>query len=168
MHGGTLSAQSAGLGKGATFTVRLPLLPDVPAKSPAPAAKASNPSNDKGQGLHILLVEDHPDTARMMGRLLRAEGHYVRAASDVASALKAAGQERFDLLVSDVGLPDGNGLQLMEQLCRLYKLKGIALSGYGMDGDIEKSRSAGFAAHLTKPVDFQVLLDTVGHVAAAG
>ncbi len=88
----------------------------------------------------------------MMRMVLTADGHTVETAGDVATALELAGQQAFDLLLSDLGLPDGSGHDLMRQLRqRGHKFPGIALSGYGQEEDIQRSREAGFAAHLTKP-----------------
>ncbi len=94
-----------------------------------------------------------------MAELLRAGGHRVTVAGSVAEGLAAAGREqgRFDLVVSDVGLPDGSGVDLMRELAARYGLPGIALSGYGMEEDVRRSRDAGFARHLTKPVSLQAL-----------
>jgi CheY-like chemotaxis protein len=107
----------------------------------------------------LLLVEDHADTAEAMADLLRALGHEVTVAGSVGSALDAAEAQgrRFDLVVSDLGLPDGSGLDLMRELSGTYGLKGIALSGYGMEEDVLRSREAGFSKHLTRPVDMQAL-----------
>jgi signal transduction histidine kinase/CheY-like chemotaxis protein len=157
MHGGTLEAASAGTDQGSEFTLRLPA-GDVPASAPEPTlerpveAKAASP-------LKLLLVEDHADTAEAMADLLRALGHEVTVARSVGSALSAAEVQegRFDLVVSDLGLPDGSGLDLMRELSSRYRLKGIALSGYGMEEDVLRSREAGFSKHLTKPVDMQAL-----------
>ena len=157
MHGGSLSAASGGTDQGSAFTLRLPA-GDVPASAPEPTlerpaeAKASSP-------LKLLLVEDHADTAEAMADLLRALGHEVTVAGTVGSALGAAEARggSFDLVVSDLGLPDGSGLDLMRELSGHYGLKGIALSGYGMEEDVLRSREAGFSKHLTKPVDMQAL-----------
>jgi signal transduction histidine kinase len=157
MHRGTLSAASAGTDQGSAFTLRLPA-GDVPASAPEPIlerpaeAKADSP-------LRLLLVEDHADTAEAMANLLRALGHEVTVAGSVGSALSAAEAQggRFDLVVSDLGLPDGSGLDLMRELAGRYGLKGIALSGYGMEEDVQRSREAGFSKHMTKPVDLQAL-----------
>ena len=149
MHGGPIEAHSEGRDKGATFRVRLPLTapagqPDAPPARRAPQ-RAVRP-------LRILLVEDHGVTAKMMRMVLTADGHTVETAGDVATALELAGQHAFDLLLSDLGLPDGSGHDLMRQLRqRGHKFPGIALSGYGQEEDIQRSREAGFAAHLTKP-----------------
>jgi CheY-like chemotaxis protein len=101
----------------------------------------------------ILLVEDHADTARIMRRLLEKAGYRVEHASNVASAKELARKFRFELVISDVGLPDGDGLQLMRDLRDTHQLEGIALSGFGMDTDVDAARRAGFVDHLTKPVD---------------
>ncbi len=116
---------------------------------------------------HILLVEDHEDTAEALAVLLEDSGFRVTRASSVADALAAAFQahtdqdEDFHLVLSDLGLPDGDGCDLMRVLSKRHGLKGIALSGYGMDEDIKRSLAAGFARHLTKPVDLRRLIDVI-------
>ena len=105
----------------------------------------------------ILLVEDHEDTARALERLLSRMGHEVISAPNTERAIFLAEEERnrgkLDVLVSDLGLPDGSGLALMKQLSATYGLRGIALSGYGMEQDLSESYAAGFSRHLIKPVD---------------
>jgi CheY-like chemotaxis protein len=119
--------------------------------------------------LRILVVEDHVDTVRIMCRALNIDGHSVKCAGDVADGLKLAAESDFDLLLSDVGLPDGNGWDLMRALrLRGSKLPGIVLSGYGQDQDIERSYEAGFAAHLIKPLTLQTIRDAIGSLAACG
>jgi CheY-like chemotaxis protein len=110
-----------------------------------------------GSKLRVLLVEDHADTAAVLARLLDRSGYIVRTAGTVADALQAAGQEPFDIIVSDIGLPDGDGYELMSQVRDRHQIKGIALSGHGTDDDLHRSRAAGFIAHVTKPVDFKHL-----------
>jgi two-component system, chemotaxis family, CheB/CheR fusion protein len=166
MHGGTLTAASAGLDQGSAFTLRLPA-GDVPASAPEPTLE--RPAEAKAAApLRLLLVEDHADTAEAMADLLRALGHEVTVAGSVGAALGAAEAQggRFDLVVSDLGLPDGSGLDVMRELSGRYGLKGIALSGYGMEEDVQRSREAGFSKHLTKPVDMQALKAAI--LAAAG
>ncbi len=166
MHGGGIQAHSAGKGRGATFTVRLPLLPSEAAAPPTPEAP---PAPAAIRPLRILLVEDHGDTARIMCRLLSMEGHTVQAAADVAGALALAEKQAFDLLLSDLGLPDGSGLDLMRTLRgKGLKMCGVALSGYGQEQDVEQSRKAGFSAHLTKPVSLPKLKEIIARVAAEG
>jgi two-component system CheB/CheR fusion protein len=176
LHGGSLTASSAGRGRGATFTVHLPVgeaavdLDDTIADLAAPPAPSTLSSVGGGEALRILLVEDHADTAAAMAELLRLIGHRVTVAASVAAGLAAAEAAHeaggLDLVVSDLGLPDGSGLDLMRELVRRYGLKGIALSGYGMEEDLHKSREAGFARHLTKPVSLQTLQTALRQVAA--
>ena len=151
-HGGRIHARSEGAGRGATFVVDLPHAaqaspPLVRQDSPCPPSPPA-----KIAPLRLLLVEDHDSTLRALVRLLQRDGHHVTAATSIASALTAAAQATFDLVISDLGLPDGRGTQLMENLRSSYGLRGIALSGYGMQEDITRSQDAGFVAHLVKPV----------------
>lgn len=160
MHGGTIEAHSAGPGRGSTFTVTLPLLsPTDPASAVRPPVRTTLTAP---RPLHILLVEDHGDTARVMQRLLSDDGHTVKTVGDMASALPLATTCAFDLLLSDVGLPDGSGLELMQAIrAKGLTLPGIALSGFGHEHDVERSLHAGFAAHLTKPVDLRRLSEAM-------
>ena len=175
LHGGDLTAASEGRDRGATFTVRLPVrLPEEDLdetvvgrpRMSAPARAAGG--RKKESGLHLLLVEDHADTAEAMADLLRSAGYRVSVAGNVAAALAEAERQAgdLDMVVSDLGLPDGSGFDLMRQIAGRYGLPGIALSGYGMDEDLRRSREAGFTMHLTKPVTLQLLqaaiLDVVG------
>jgi len=104
-------------------------------------------------------------TARVISRLLQGLDYDVRTAGSVQSALQAARNEKFDLLISDLGLPDGSGLDLMRQLRQMYHLKGIAVSGYGMEEDIRRSRDVGFSVHLTKPISLEKLQAAINHIA---
>lgn len=165
LHGGVLSAHSEGLGHGATFRVQLPTAPvSVAQGSPttplghAPAAPASVSRGGLHRPLRILLVEDHHDTATIIQRLLRRRGHEVSHADSLRAARDVMGGDCvFDLLISDLGLPDGSGLDLMREASADPKVLGIALSGYGMDDDLDRSREAGFQLHLTKPVQLEEL-----------
>src|SRR3712207_7161054 len=100
-----------------------------------------------------------------MSRLLRRLGHRVTGVTTAASASAAARQDGFDLIISDLGLPDGSGLDVMRQLADRYAGRAIALTGYGMDSDVAASREAGFAQHLTKPVDLAALEAAIQRVA---
>ena len=160
-HDGHLTAASDGPGRGTTFTVELPTV-----DAPSAAAPPSTPASNKPAGVDILLVEDHKDTRVAMVRLLKRLGHRVTGADGVASAAAAAAAGRFDLLISDVDLPDGTGLDLMRQLTAAGgdgrpPLRGIALTGYGMESDVAQSEAAGFFAHLVKPIDFADLEDAI-------
>ena len=182
LHGGGLTAESQGRGTGACFTVRLPVAAvqgdldetgawfsrSRPAES-APFVASMEPE----PSLHILLVEDHEDTAGAMTDLLRLMGHEVTVAVSLAAALAAAdasqnGGRALDLVVSDLGLPDGSGQDLMRELTQRYGLRGIALSGYGMEEDVRRSHEAGFLRHLTKPVDLQVLKAAIQEAVGKG
>ncbi len=170
MHGGTIKARSDGLGRGAVFTVTLPLQRaarhDHIEKTVTNTMIENNKNGVPVRQKRILLVEDHADTAMMMKELLQVSGYEVETTSDVARSLEAIASRDFDLVISDLGLPDRSGLELMKEIRRQREsLKGIALSGYGRDEDIQKSMAAGFSAHLTKPVDFDALLEAVNKVA---
>ncbi len=123
MHGGRIEATSPGKDQGATFRVRLPLLA-AGARAVRPREQGPAATRPPARRLRILLVEDHGDTAWVMTRLLKADGHEVQAAADVATALKRAEEGEFDLLLSDLGLPDGSGLDLMRALHPWYAVAG--------------------------------------------
>jgi len=156
LHHGTISAESDGRGQGATFTVSLAAEVPERALPPRPAAHAGRHG---GTGLRILLVEDHDDTREALSELLRLYGYEVESAASVAAALTCLDGGCFDLIISDLGLPDGSGLDLMRQVrTRCHgEIKGICLTGFGMEEDMRQSREAGFLAHLTKPVSLQEL-----------
>ena len=115
--------------------------------------------------MRILLAEDHPDTAKVTARLLRREGHEVTVAGGLAEALAAADRDTFELVISDIGLGDGNGCDLMARLRDQHGLCGIAVSGYATDADVRRSRAAGFFAHLVKPVSLETLCEQINSVA---
>jgi PAS domain S-box-containing protein len=153
--GGTITAESAGLGKGSVFTVTFPALAQVHKRGDGKdIRKAERPEQDHRR---ILLVEDHNDTARALVRLLTTRGYQVQTADTVAGGIEAIEHGQFDLLVCDIGLPDGTGFQLLERVRASCKTPALALSGFGMEEDVTKCREAGFEAHLTKPVNFQKL-----------
>jgi len=159
---GTIIAKSAGAGRGATFTFTIPLaLPGaIPQRSSRPPSAAGAPAAvpPRPMNLKVLLVEDHSATADILARLLRRCGCTVTTVMTHHAALAAAEQQSFDVIVSDIGLPDGNGHDLLKTLRGKNVLApAIALSGYGAAADLSASRAAGFAEHLTKPVDFEFL-----------
>ncbi|HEX2972959.1 MAG TPA: PAS domain S-box protein [Tepidisphaeraceae bacterium] len=147
MHGGTLTAASAGKDQGATFTVEMPTVSEPSLTQPPPPVRKA-----KHRSLRLLLVEDNVDTLRVMARLLKSFGHKVKTAASIHDALDVA-QEPFDLVISDIGLPDGTGWDLMRTLHEHQPVRGIALSGFASDEDAQKSKVAGFTAHLAKPID---------------
>jgi CheY-like chemotaxis protein len=162
LHSGVIRAASAGRDQGAVFTIELPCLQAAEQKknsTPAEqtATEGSQTAPDKKSGKRILLVEDHEPTRTALAHLLTRRNHKVMAASSVAEARALAGRENFDLVVSDIGLPDGDGYALMAELRENFGLKGIALSGYGMEQDVTRGQDAGFVAHLTKPVHMESL-----------
>jgi CheY-like chemotaxis protein len=121
--------------------------------------------------LDILLVDDHPDSLGFLARLLGTQGWRVRTAGSVAEALTEARRGPFDLLLCDLGLPDGDGCDLLRQLLdeakatdRASRVKAIALTGAALDEDHVRTRAAGFAAHMAKPIDFPALLQSVRDV----
>lgn len=161
-HGGTIHAANRTEGTGAVFTVRLPLSPPQSQQPGHQAAAVSRPpSQSATTGASILLVEDHADSASVLSRMLAARGYRVQVASNVADALDLAAAHNFDCLISDLGLPDASGLELMKTLADKRPLPAIALSGYGMESDVQRSLAAGFKHHLTKPVDFQQVLSAL-------
>jgi signal transduction histidine kinase/CheY-like chemotaxis protein len=167
IHGGTIAASSDGRGKGACFTVGLPLSKTAERAVPTVGGDAAPKREATGQ-TRLLLVEDHRDTARTLARLLNGSGYIVKTAHSVASALQLAENEPFDILVSDIGLPDASGYELMQQIKARYGIKGIALSGYGMEDDVNRSRAAGFVDHVTKPVNVDELEAVIQRVRGYG
>jgi CheY-like chemotaxis protein len=122
---------------------------------------AAGTSLDRTHCVRVLLVEDHKDTRVSIQRLLEIAGYKVMPAASATQALEIAASDKFDLVVSDLGLPDLTGHELMSQLRSQHGLEGIALSGYGMEEDVERSRQAGFRDHLTKPVSFDQLKELI-------
>ncbi len=161
LHLGTLIASSPGRDQGSVFRLELETMPDFNAiPDPDPVADATN------RGSKILLVEDNRDTLRAIAMLLRSSGFVVRTAENVAEGLAAIDGERFDVLISDIGLPDGSGLDLMRHGRARFGLKGIAFSGYGTDQDKLESREAGFGQHLTKPTSLRILVEAIRRMAS--
>ncbi|MCA1658888.1 MAG: response regulator, partial [Verrucomicrobiaceae bacterium] len=164
LHGGSIDVVSAGRGHGATFVVELA---STAANEAATTAQDRPLPVSRRVAYRLLVVEDHQPTLQVLARLLRKQGHAVETASTVEAARDLAAKQKFDLVISDIGLPDGNGVDLMIELTRNYGLRGIALSGYGMDEDFARTRNAGFIAHLVKPIDFERLNRVLEQAAAA-
>jgi PAS domain S-box-containing protein len=160
LHGGQVLASSEGSGKGSTFTVRLATT-EAPSKTPRRPKPLARPRQTTP--LRILLVEDHDDTSRAIARLLERSGFSVGTACDVHSALRKLDSQPWDVLVSDLGLPDSSGYELMKQVRQKYGLsvRGIAVSGYGMESDRQRSAQAGFDEHIVKPIDFEQLEEAI-------
>jgi HAMP domain-containing protein/signal transduction histidine kinase/CheY-like chemotaxis protein len=152
-HKGVITADSAGRNQGTKFVLTFP----TTEKPDAAAVPAILPKTPHRHAMRILLVEDHEDTNRSLTRLLRRRGYDVRSAFDLKSAFELSGQHQFDVLISDIGLPDGSGIELMQKLNSERPVFGIALTGFGMEEDIRKTREAGFKHHLVKPIDLTKL-----------
>jgi signal transduction histidine kinase/ActR/RegA family two-component response regulator len=156
LHGGRIVATSDGPGHGASFALTFPLVAQ-------PSAVPEGPVSPGGtlfvgaDRRRLLLVDDHAATRASLKRLLERRGYHVTVAGGVEEARSLVRGERFDLLLSDIGLPDGDGYALMSELRKRWGLPGIALSGYGMEADVILSKQAGFSEHLTKPVSVHAL-----------
>lgn len=135
----------------------------APASASPPAVRpAASPDSDPASPLdsahRVLLVENHGPTRTALTTLLRRQGYDVAVAECVTEAVRVARDQSFDVLVTDLGLPDGDGCILLRELRkRQPELAGIVVSGHGLESDIERTRSAGFAEHLTKPVSVDAL-----------
>jgi CheY-like chemotaxis protein len=162
-HGGAIAAQSGGIGRGSTFSVTFStanlLVADSIAPKPAPVLESVP--------LRLLVVEDHHDTAATLRRLLVRRGYEVECADSFTAAVEKARSYDFDVLVTDIGLPDGNGVDLfrwVKQQNGTERVRGVALSGFGTDEDLARSEAAGFSEHLTKPVDFAHLQQSLARI----
>jgi CheY-like chemotaxis protein len=158
LHSGHIRAASDGHDQGSTFIIELPIAENE--KRPSVKNAAGNfPQDEKTKrtGARILLVEDHEPTRSALARLLVNRHYKIMTAGSVAEAREITGKEKIDFVISDIGLPDGSGNDLMAELRERHGLKGIALTGYGMEEDIERNLASGFVAHLTKPVHVESL-----------
>jgi PAS domain S-box-containing protein len=174
--GGKLTAVSEGLDQGSTFRIELPIVKLEPGPLPSETngleprkldKDRKSPSEGAQTPLHILLVEDSKDSLDVLTRLLRRRGHKVAPARCVAEALEVAGSDSFDLLISDLGLPDGSGIDVIQGFRVHTDAPAIVLSGFGMESDLRRTREAGFAMHLIKPVDLAQLEAAIRSVVAA-
>lgn len=158
-HGGTLDVTSHGTGLGSIFTLEFSTINE-------PVAEPELHREAKASHVHILLVEDHNDTRLTLQRLLERRGHKVSAASSMAEAISVGSHTNFDVLISDIGLPDGSGLDVLKSLAaaRGRAIPGIALSGFGAEEDIARSTEAGFMCHLAKPVNVRALEEAIAKV----
>ena len=135
--------------------------PTATATRPAPTRPAGG-----GPRRTILVVDDHRDTLRSMKLLLSRLGYDVLAAENMTDALRIANNEEFDILLSDIGLPDGSGLELIKRIRETRSVPALALSGFGMDEDLQRSLDAGFSDHLTKPVSLDRLQSAIADLEA--
>jgi len=161
LHHGTIEAESRGRSFGATFKVTLDALPEGAGKTD----QASRASKHPPKPLRILLVEDHRDTRYMLSRLLTHFGHHVLTADNIRNALNIISSENVEVLLCDIGLPDGTGYEVIAEAKRKQRIKSVAITGFGTEEDIRRSKEAGFDLHLVKPIDLhelQEVLDQVG------
>ncbi len=166
LHGGTIRAESRGEGQGSTFVIELPgTRTEAPVREPSRDLLAEE--GGPRPAVRLLVVEDHRDTARALKTLLSLEGFVVTTADTVASALALAKVGTFDVLVSDLGLPDASGHELMRRMQDVQPLPGIAMSGYGMEADVRKSHEAGFSEHLVKPMKIPQLIAAIQRLLTA-
>jgi len=168
LHGGTVTAHSEGIGKGALFVVMLPL--GLPAEMVASNGEAPAPQPEAAttlgalSGIYALLVEDDPDGCDLMQMMLRRFGAEVTAVSTAAAALESVRERRPDVLVSDIGLPDGDGFQLLKLVRESnHDLPAVAVTAYASRQDVAKALAAGFQAHVAKPVEPAQLKAAVAH-----
>jgi PAS domain S-box-containing protein len=155
LSGGTIKATSPGLGKGSVFEVAFPAIEFTPAMVAGVTDGAD--AGSAVQRRTILLVEDHPDTAIAMARLLEARGHHLKLADSAARAREIIDQGGFDIMLCDLGLPDGSGIDVVSHLRKSRGTPAIAISGFGMEEDLARCMQAGFDMHLTKPVNLRQL-----------
>jgi PAS domain S-box-containing protein len=160
---GSIRATSEGRECGSLFEVSFPTVA-APQGGTGQASPPPQRAIAEKRPMTILIVEDHRDSAEMLAVLLSGEGHHVKIAANVRAALQVA-HEGIDLIISDIALPDGTGLDLLRTLKAERPISGIALSGYGGAEIEKKSRQAGFSEHLVKPVNFERLIAVVNRVA---
>jgi PAS domain S-box-containing protein len=161
LHDAAISVHSRGRNHGTTFRVTFDVMQDRVGRSRV----AARTPHKRTKSLRILLVEDHGDTRQTLSRLLKHFGHNISEADCTQRALEIMRSQVFDVVLSDIGLPDGSGYEVISQAKREQRVKGVALTGFGTDEDIRRGREAGFDFHLTKPVDFHELrsiLDQAG------
>ena len=172
-HGGTVHADSPGVGKGATFTIRMPVLPAQADAGQAHIAEASTPEATRIDGIRVLLAEDDADGRQVLTLILEIAGAKVKAVASVREALRAFKAFRPDVLVSDIGMPDEDGYALIRQVRAREVNRGgstpaIALTGYVNPEDRARLLAAGFQVHVRKPVEPSELLAAVASLAATG
>jgi signal transduction histidine kinase/CheY-like chemotaxis protein len=157
LHGGQVHAESEGIGKGAKFMVLLPLEESATSSGEERPLEIGTPLKHK----KILVVDDSTETTIMLGKLLQMEGAHVQTARSGLEALGLAENERFDLVLSDISMPEMDGYQLLQKLRMLPLMQNvpvIALTGFGRLIDVDRARQEGFAEHFTKPLDVDKLL----------
>ena len=162
-HGGKISVQSPGKDQGATFSVELNTVTSPVGRDGEKQDQPADQEKEATVSRHrrVLLVDDHYDTCIGMKRMLERRGYEITVAHSAEQAVEKVRIEEFDLLISDIGLPDRTGYELMRELRVNKDLPGIALSGFGSEQDVKQAREAGFSEHLTKPINFDRLEKTI-------
>ncbi|MEY2544431.1 MAG: hypothetical protein QOE81_1892 [Verrucomicrobiota bacterium] len=166
-HRGKISVESPGKDKGSTFIVQLKTVAaPVRTDNGADGARPAVPEKKKpiSRRHRLLVVDDHVDTCTGMRMMLERRGYDITVAHSAGQAVEKTQEADFDLLISDIGLPDRSGYELMSELRQSKGLIGIALSGFGMETDVTKARDAGFSEHLTKPINFDRLDQAIRHL----
>jgi len=163
-HGGKIRVESPGKDKGATFaltlkTVETPIIVANGAEIRPPQDTVKKQIDARPR--RLLVVDDHHDTCTGMKMMLERRGYDITVAHSADQAVEKARAQDFDLIISDIGLPDRSGYELMRELQTIRSLRGIALSGFGMEHDVSKARAAGFSEHLTKPINFERLEEAI-------
>lgn len=169
LHGGRLTARSSGPGQGSVFRVELPCFQPSAAPVPSAGEKAAPGTPQTGMAVCVLLVEDNAASLKLLARFIASQGHQVQCAENASAAREIARQTNLDIVVSDLGLPDTSGWDLLPQLRQCqpgHKLPAIAISGFGAQADIERSRHAGFDDHLVKPLDLGCLARRIQELCA--
>ena len=168
LHGGSVAVKSDGANRGATFTIKLPVLKAAQSAANDNSAQPEEPirTNQPPDGIHVLLVEDNDDSREMLAVLFAQFGLQITAVASAPEAMEALENERFDILISDIGMPDEDGYELIRNVRALPAEKGgripaIALTGYASLQDRDLALSAGYQEHLSKPVDIDDLINLV-------
>lgn len=174
LHGGSVSAFSAGLGQGSTFTVRVPVVEYSPGRNLRRTTMGSGPSPQDYppasaiEGVRVLLVEDDSDGREMIAHVLTESGGKVSSVDSARSALQELAKGDFDVVISDIGMPDVDGYELIQLIrAKGYLTPAIALTAFARDEDRERALGAGFNSHLTKPVEPLQLIDTLAKIVAS-
>jgi two-component system CheB/CheR fusion protein len=168
LHGGTISAESDGSNKGSRFIIRLPLLRETPSLPSSSLVTAGMVELEVFAQTSFLVVDDSEDTIAMLTELLRVAGARVMTATNGADALRLAKENDFDVILSDISMPEMDGFEFLQ---RLRKIDGrenvpvVAITGFGRSDDIARASAAGFHSHLTKPLNLKALAEVLQQLA---
>jgi signal transduction histidine kinase/CheY-like chemotaxis protein len=164
-HGGKIRVESPGKDQGSTFSLELTTVPSPITGDGDGARKDHRAALEKATHLRrhrrVLVVDDHQDTCNGMKRMLERRGYQITVAHTAQQAVEKVRTQEFDLLISDIGLPDRSGYELMREVQSSKALPGIALTGFGTEQDVNEARAAGFSEHLTKPINFERLEEAI-------